>query len=528
MLFSATQTKSVGALARLSLKDPEYVSAHAEATTPTPMKLEQAYMICNLQDKMDIVWSFIKTHLHSRIIIFFSTCKQVKFVYEAFRRLRPGTPLRCLHGRMSQHKRMTVYQQFCDSKAGTLFATDIAARGLDFPAVDWVVQADCPEDVAAYIHRVGRTARYINSGKGLLLLLPSEQIGMNEALEEAKIKLKSLKYNKDRIQPVTPALQALLSKDAELKSIAQRALISYIKSVFLQPKKNIFDVNKLPVVEFAFSLGLTTVPKLKMLSKSEVPSMYDAKKAHNNSENEEVEGRKPMENVETVPSDMDATDNDDFLVLKRTHDEDQDPTDAVETRGDKGLQNAEVDVTKKKKKKMKIDPYKSTGSKIIFDEEGEAMDPLEALAVDMEQLQGKNFKSVEERAAEAQKMIKERDVEDKIALKQLRKQKRDAKRARRLAREQGTQGSILLHAAREEQDYLSDSDDEYKGEESDSHRYVEMLDSDDSRQPGQEAAHFGMAPKNDFPEGKSPQSKKKTQSSLAEQEAAILKMIRSQ
>lgn len=34
-----------------------------------------------------------------------------------------------------------------------LFATDIAARGLDFPSVDWVVQADCPEDVAAYIHR---------------------------------------------------------------------------------------------------------------------------------------------------------------------------------------------------------------------------------------------------------------------------------------------------------------------------------------------------------------------------------------
>lgn len=43
-----------------------------------------------------------------------------------------------------------------------LIATDIAARGLDFPALDWVVQLDCPEDPAAYIHRVGRTARYVS------------------------------------------------------------------------------------------------------------------------------------------------------------------------------------------------------------------------------------------------------------------------------------------------------------------------------------------------------------------------------
>ncbi len=44
-----------------------------------------------------------------------------------------------------------------------LFATDIAARGLDFPTVDWVLQMDCPEDVPAYIHRAGRTARFVSS-----------------------------------------------------------------------------------------------------------------------------------------------------------------------------------------------------------------------------------------------------------------------------------------------------------------------------------------------------------------------------
>ena len=56
-------------------------------------------------------------------------------------------------------KRMGVFYEFCEAKAMVLFATDIAARGLDFPTVDWVLQMDCPEDSAAYIHRVGRTAR---------------------------------------------------------------------------------------------------------------------------------------------------------------------------------------------------------------------------------------------------------------------------------------------------------------------------------------------------------------------------------
>jgi ATP-dependent RNA helicase DDX10/DBP4 len=85
----------------------------------------------------------------------------VRFVYESFRKLRPGTPLRCLHGGMKQGKRLGVFEAFNAPSGGggggVLFATDIAARGLDFPDVDWVVQADCPEDVAAYIHRCAPT-----------------------------------------------------------------------------------------------------------------------------------------------------------------------------------------------------------------------------------------------------------------------------------------------------------------------------------------------------------------------------------
>lgn len=62
-----------------------------------------------------------------------------------------------------------------EKKSAILFATDIASRGVDFPAVDWVVQFDCPEDINTYIHRVGRSARHKAKGNALLFLLPSEK-----------------------------------------------------------------------------------------------------------------------------------------------------------------------------------------------------------------------------------------------------------------------------------------------------------------------------------------------------------------
>lgn len=79
LLFSATQTKSVQDLARLSLKDPEYVSVHEESATATPSRLEQTAMAVPLEQKLDMLWSFIRAHLHSRILVFLSTCKQVSF-----------------------------------------------------------------------------------------------------------------------------------------------------------------------------------------------------------------------------------------------------------------------------------------------------------------------------------------------------------------------------------------------------------------------------------------------------------------
>src|SRR5436309_894072 len=105
LLFSATQTKKVSDLARLSLRDPEYVAVHEAASTATPSTLQQHYVVTPLPDKLDTLYSFLKANLKAKILVFLSSGKQVRFVYESFCHLQPGIPLLHLHGKQKQTAR---------------------------------------------------------------------------------------------------------------------------------------------------------------------------------------------------------------------------------------------------------------------------------------------------------------------------------------------------------------------------------------------------------------------------------------
>ncbi|XP_055278959.1 probable ATP-dependent RNA helicase DDX10 [Moschus berezovskii] len=267
LLFSATQTKSVKDLARLSLKNPEYVWVHEKAKYSTPATLEQNYIVCELQQKISVLYSFLRSHLKKKSIVFFSSCKEVQYLYRVFCRLRPGVSILALHGRQQQMRRMEVYNEFVRKRAAVLFATDIAARGLDFPAVNWVLQFDCPEDANTYIHRAGRTARYKEDGEALLILLPSEEKGMVQQLLQKKVPVKEIKINPEKLIDVQKKLESFLAQDQDLKERAQRCFVSYIRSVYLMKDKEIFDVNKLPIPDYALSLGLAVAPRIRFLQR---------------------------------------------------------------------------------------------------------------------------------------------------------------------------------------------------------------------------------------------------------------------
>ncbi|KAF7969085.1 hypothetical protein HWV62_14240 [Athelia sp. TMB] len=269
LLFSATQTDSVSSLARLSLKSPVTVSTMDPNShqNSIPASLSQHYLLCPLDQKLSVLWSFLKTHLTSKLLVFLSSCKQVRFVYETFCRLHPGIPLLHMHGKMKQSARLSVYDRFTKMSHAAMFATDVAARGLDFPAIDWVVQVDVPEDAETYIHRVGRTARYESKGNALMFVMPSEEEGIKAALDTKGISVGKIKPRASKTQNIDNQLQNLAFQDTDIKYLGQRAFVSYLRSIYLHKDKAIFKLEELPVDRFAESLGLPGAPKIKFLGK---------------------------------------------------------------------------------------------------------------------------------------------------------------------------------------------------------------------------------------------------------------------
>ncbi|GAB1226530.1 hypothetical protein ENUP19_0297G0031 [Entamoeba nuttalli] len=255
MLFSATQTKSVQDLIRLSLRHPEYISVDEKAQHATPETLNQTYMLLGDGDKINVLFSFIRTHTNSKMIVFFQTTKEVRFFFETFKKLRVGAVLYLLYGRQSQNSRNEQLSTFTKEKRGILFCTDIASRGLDIQGVDWIVQYDCPEDTAQYIHRVGRTARINHNGQALLLLTHNEEAFV-EQLEKAKVPLNRVEPNIARMKNIANDITELMIEVPIIKHYAEKSIDAYIYSLTKMHNKAVFDSEKVDEKAMRQSYGL--------------------------------------------------------------------------------------------------------------------------------------------------------------------------------------------------------------------------------------------------------------------------------
>ncbi|XLS47930.1 hypothetical protein HN51_022288 [Arachis hypogaea] len=169
-----------------------------------------------------------------------------------------GFSLVPLHGKMKQTVREKALASFTSLSNGVLLCTDVAARGLDIPGVDCIVQYDPPEDPNVFIHRVGRTARLGKQGQAVVFLLPKEESYV-EFLRIRRVPLQERKCSDDA-PDVVPQIRSAVKKDRDVMEKGVRAFVSYIRAYKEHHCSYIFRWKELEIGKLAMGHGLLQLP----------------------------------------------------------------------------------------------------------------------------------------------------------------------------------------------------------------------------------------------------------------------------
>ncbi|XP_054271778.1 probable ATP-dependent RNA helicase DDX31 [Macrosteles quadrilineatus] len=289
VLLSATLTAQVERLAGLALTSPARLDASQAADTDLviPQELRQLYITTPAKLRLVSLAAFIhwkcQVCKQRKMLVFMATQDMVDFHTELLTTVLPQTAefLR-LHGNMTQHDRTKVFQSFKAAKSGVLLCTDVAARGLDLPSVDWIVQYTAPATASDYVHRVGRTARVGHAGSAVLFLVPSE-VDFVSHLENKRIRLEEEQmvrclYNLQTIQweeddrapsgmeaaatTLQLRFETAVLDQKKLHNLACKAYVSWVRFYASYPKdvRDTFNFKELHLGHFAKSFALRDPP----------------------------------------------------------------------------------------------------------------------------------------------------------------------------------------------------------------------------------------------------------------------------
>lgn len=176
LLFSATLPKWVNALVSKHLKEPEWVDVTSkEDGNATNSKIVHKCVSCPPMMRGECIGDLCKVHAgyFGKTIVFTNTKKDCDELATNHKLVAIGAA--ALHGDIGQNQREVVMEGFRSGRIKCLVATDVAARGLDVPNVDLVIQTRPPEDLDYYVHRAGRTARGGRDGTCVTFYTKSEE-----------------------------------------------------------------------------------------------------------------------------------------------------------------------------------------------------------------------------------------------------------------------------------------------------------------------------------------------------------------
>lgn len=268
-LFSATQTTEVTDLIRAGLRNPVLVAVKEKSTISTPVRLQNFYKIVEADEKFISLIHFLKSPKtkESKVMIFFPTCACVEYWSEVMPQFIKERLILGIHGKM-KNKRKNVIERFRKEDKAVLLCTDVLARGLDVPEIDWVIQWDPPSNAASFVHRVGRTARQENYGNALVFLLPHEDAYVTFLKINQKVELCPLEddtCNREQLQPTLNKLHKLQAADKGLYDKGVRAFVSHIQAYTKHECNAILRLKDMDLGKAATGYGLLQMPRMPEL-----------------------------------------------------------------------------------------------------------------------------------------------------------------------------------------------------------------------------------------------------------------------
>lgn len=272
-LFSATQKKEIQDLIRAGLRNPVLVRIREKATTSTPVRLQNYYMVVEPDLKLACLLEFIRRKNIEKALIFFPTCACVEYWSEILPDLLPDTKCLALHGKM-KGGRFKVFDQFKKESSAILLCTDVLARGVDIPEMNWVLQWEPPSNAAAFVHRVGRTARQGQHGNALILIQSSEDAYIDFLSRNQNVSLTKLNDigSTDDIKDTAAKYRDIIHrKQLGNRSIfdkANRAFVSHIQAYSKHECSFLLRVTDLNLGKVASCYGLLKMPLMPELKKS--------------------------------------------------------------------------------------------------------------------------------------------------------------------------------------------------------------------------------------------------------------------
>lgn len=283
-LFSATQKKEVQDLVRAGLRNPVLVRIREKATTSTPIRLQNYYMICEPELKLASLMLFMKSRGIDKAMIFFPTCACVEYWNEVLPFLLPvETKCLAMHGKMKSG-RFKVLEQFKKSTHAILLCTDVLARGVDIPEMNWVLQWEPPSNAAAFVHRVGRTARQGQHGNALIMIQSSEDAYVSFLERNQNVSLTPVAdvgNHEEIVSLANKFRDTIHRKQLDNRTIfdkANRAFVSHIQAYSKHECSFILRVSDLSLGKIASCYGLLRMPIMPELKQKSEDADFIAPK----------------------------------------------------------------------------------------------------------------------------------------------------------------------------------------------------------------------------------------------------------